>query len=576
VGGFYLVTAAESIDRRTATMQALDRSFRQQGFEPAARIEWQDHVLQTFRKRGQAFGGEVYRDSRDTSNFVAACGTLAIEGRTGVDALRGLAANRNLDLASAAVLGSYCIVRNDDAGLRLQCDPLGLMQVFRNSSSSLWSSSFLALASATSERRFNEQAVYEYVFTEMPLGRDTVAAHIQLHDCRQIAHWQPALKLLPAFAPIPPVAPSRPPAALLDECVATLGTTFKSLHEAYPDRIDSGLSGGYDSRLILAALLKVGARPHLHVYGDSTSDDVQLAKTIAAAAGLDIRHIDKGRSPYPAPEEYRAKAIEWLHAFDGYSADGVMGNGQDIATRQHRVAGDRAALNGGGGEIFRNFFYLPDRSYTKRHLLWAFFSQFDAAVAQSRFTPQHYYERLEQKLDDCVGHTRSLLTRREIEWIYTAFRCRFWMGRNNCINSRLGSYFTPLMTWPLATLGLEIPLREKNHGRFESKLIRALAPQLAAITSSYGHDLTGAIPRSRILKDQLTLQRPVLARRWSFTLQARLAKATRPAWYSLATQAMDAKLPRMSQYFRIDKIKHAGQLNRLFTLELLGDQLDMQ
>lgn len=577
VGGFYLVTASALPERRADVIHKMDLSFRGQGLEPANRVEFGGHVLQTFRKRGQSSGGEVYRAPNRPEHFAAACGSLAIEGKTGLAALVALAGDNPPDPAGTAAVGSFCILRNDERGLRLQCDPLGLMQVFRDEAGTLWSSSFLALASATTERRFNRQAVFEYIFAEMPHGRETIAAHIQLHDCRKTAHWQPDLRLIDTY-PTLPSEPNRSPAALEQACVDALLAGFQSLSDAFAGRIDSGLSGGYDSRLVLAALRKAGAEPRLHVYGAANSDDVLIAKEIAARARMEIHHIDKGKREFPSPEEYRVKAIEWLLAFDGYVPDGVMGNGQDIATRIDRAAGGRAALNGGGGEIFRNFFYLPNRRYTRREVLWSFYSQFDARVAQPGFDLDDYYQRMESKLADCVGHMSNVLSRREVEWLYTAFRCRFWMARNNCINSRLGAYFTPLVTWRLATLGLDIPMAEKNLGVFESRLIRALAPDLATIRTAYGHDLSGPIPWRRKAKDMLTLIRPVRLRRWSFTAQSRLADrrgVAPPAWLPYAKRAVEPGLPRMSQYFQIGKLTHPGQLNRAYTLELLGEYLGM-
>jgi hypothetical protein len=149
------------------------------------------------------------------------------------------------------------------------------------------------------------------------------------------------------------------------------------------------------------------------------------------------------------------------------------------------------------------------------------------------------------------------------------------MARNNSVNNRFGAYLTPLFTWPLAKLGLSIPMHEKNHGRFEARLIRALAPKLAAVMTSYGHDFSGPIPLKRLVKDQLTLLRPTWARRVSFAAQARLKKSPRPAWHEYAVRSIAPRLSRMERYFDVDAIHHSGQLNRLYTLELLAQELDL-
>jgi hypothetical protein len=572
MGGFYLITANESADRRRQAMRSMDRTFRDQGLTPAEQIEFRGHLLQMFRKRVGNTGGETYRDPANPERIIAACGTLVVAGRTGPAALQYWISQRARTV-DMELLGGYCLIDCDADGLHVRCDPLGLQMVFRNATGTIWSSSFLAVASTVSVRRFDTQGVYEYIFMEMPHGGTTVIEDVQLHDCRQVAHVRKSLQLETVQASQPPIGGVRSIASMTDECIAILRSSFRSFADAFSNRIDSGLSGGYDSRLILASLLAVGARPRLHVYGAANSRDVQVAKQLAARANVEIHHLDKVKQVHPTLEEYRAKAIEWLNAFDGYPADGIMGNGQDIESRMQRVANGAVPVNGGGGEILRNFFYLPDRQYTRRELLWTFYTQFDPATIRPGFSLDDYYRNIEKKVGDCVGHDRAQLTRREIEWLYSAFRCRFWMARNNSINNRFGAFLTPLFTWPLVKLGLDIPIQEKNHGRFESRLIRALAPDLAAVPSGYGHNFAGPIPLRRIVQDSLTLARPVWARRWSFTVQARLSKPSRPAWYPLAQQTISRNLPLMNRYFDVARIQHPGQLNRLYTLELLGQEL---
>ena len=96
------------------------------------------------------------------------------------------------------------------------------------------------------------------------------------------------------------------------------------------------------------------------------------------------------------------------------------------------------ALNGGGGEIFRNFFYLPDRPLSTREIVWAFYSQFDSRCFVGSNGPQEYRDRLAEKIGDAVGVSGRRLTRAEVERIFPVFRCRYWMGKNSSINNRLG------------------------------------------------------------------------------------------------------------------------------------------
>ena len=181
----------------------------------------------------------------------------------------------------------------------------------------------------------------------------------------------------------------------MDQVLAALNPVFDSIVNCAGDCIDTAISGGYDSRLILALLRARGVRPRLHVYGTDRDPDVRIAKQICAGEGLKLEHVDKSRLRF-TPED-RADAIErnYLY-FDGYPIDGIFDSGIDLATRATRMSDGHLLLNGGGGEIFRNFYYLADRDYRIRELLYAFYSSFDPADCSEAFDESEYYGRLEK------------------------------------------------------------------------------------------------------------------------------------------------------------------------------------
>jgi asparagine synthetase B (glutamine-hydrolysing) len=69
----------------------------------------------------------------------------------------------------------------------------------------------------------------------------------------------------------------------LDQCVQ------QSLNLISTDAVSLSLTGGADTRNLLAIFLRLGAKPHLYTYGDPASSDCVRAKTIAE--GLNLRHI---------------------------------------------------------------------------------------------------------------------------------------------------------------------------------------------------------------------------------------------------------------------------------------------
>ncbi len=82
-------------------------------------------------------------------------------------------------------------------------------------------------------------------------------------------------------------------------------------------------------------------------------------------------------------------------------------------------------LNGGGGEVFRNFFYLPDRTFSVRQILWSFYSRFDPATCTKSFEPERYYRALGDKVRKTLGVVGERLSRLDVERVYPEFSCRF-------------------------------------------------------------------------------------------------------------------------------------------------------
>ena len=151
-------------------------------------------------------------------------------------------------------------------------------------------------------------------------------------------------------------------------------------------------------------------------------------------------------------------------------------------------------LNGGGGEIFRNFFYLPDRPYSTKRFLWSFYNRFDPALCSERFDQVAYYRALAAKVKKAAGTTKDRLTRKEIEFLYVGFRCRYWMGRNNGVNNALGYALTPFIDANVVPDANISPLKYKNSGKLEAAMIRQISPSLAC--SSIAQSMRASAPGS--------------------------------------------------------------------------------
>lgn len=290
------------------------------------------------------------------------------------------------------------------------------------------------MASALDRVTLSTQGAFEYVFNGVVSGNATVFDEVLLAPVNvTIAVDDQGLKFRQYSLPIPTVASTEPFEAVVERSMQLLDHYFVSVAKSFGDHVTCALSGGYDSRLILAMLRRHGIRPRVYVYGPPGDKDVSLARAIAEGEGFALEIVDKEKQLTFAPSEFSAVAYDNFLASDGCTWSGIFTNGAERAQRASRVSGNALALNGGGGEIWRNFSYLPDRTYRPRELLWSFYSQFDPEVCTAAFDQESYFRRLEDKLETLIGCSYRSLPRPLVEWPYHCFRCRAWDGRINNI-----------------------------------------------------------------------------------------------------------------------------------------------
>src|SRR5262249_28333328 len=156
-------------------------------------------------------------------------------------------------------------------------------------------------------------------------------------------------------------------------------------------------------------------------------------------------------------DEFSAIVAQNYVGVDGYSWEGLFNNGGEQEQRAARGAGRAVALNGGGGEIFRNFFYLRDRRYSVRQLLWSFYAQFDPCCCTDMFDEEKYFFQLERKIFEIIG-SLDWLERPTIEWLYHRFRCRSWDGRVDTINAQCAFTWLPFLHPRITELAARIPV----------------------------------------------------------------------------------------------------------------------
>ncbi len=493
---------------------------------------------------------------------------------TGRAALQQLLAHEGplSDLPFQDFSGSFVVLLARPDGVWLFHDALGIGKAYEARGGGVISTSFLACMAALAQVQVDRLRAQEYVLLGATHGCETPIRGLRALD-PTLLHELRDGSTTPVHAPAQQLrapAPGRFDDAV-QSTVAAVQTEFQELTRAHPGRIGMALSGGFDSRALLAALDHLGVAPQLYVYGGADSEDVRVARHVAGALGMPIRTIDKSALERERPPLDRERLRANLRFFDGLPPDGIFDRGSDQATRLMQVEGGMLNLNGGGGEILRNFFYLRDGHYSATDVQAAFYAGWLDEVFPSATDREAFLAMVPAEILRSLGRPddspHSPLDRREVELVYTSYRLRWWMGRNNACAARYGTFMTPLVSPRMVRHAAALPLAFKDHGRLEAAVIRALSPRVAAGPSAYGFDFGRGPSWRHRLNVHLTMYRPLFVRHHSVRVQRLLGRLKVPAAPLEWQQALGKGAG--DEWLRPQALTRMDQVNRLMTLRAL-------
>jgi asparagine synthase (glutamine-hydrolysing) len=565
-GAFFLICRGPGEDR-AHEVSALQKAFAELGFSRPEMVRSEGYVLAAYPK----FQNQSARLKRyPNGDFAFVCGTCFSEGAGLTDAASLYEMTAPTSCMRNGMMGHYATVVKKNGRTEIKLDGFGGYHLFYNLEARIVSSSFYAICSVLGPLTLSQQSACEYVFNGVVSGNETLFSEVKLAPIEaSIIVGPQALEVVRPKLPITRRFSSVRRDGSLRESIALLDRFFSAVKLAFGDRVRCALSGGYDSRLILAFLRRHGMAPSVYVYGRAQEGDVRIAAQIARGEGFPLDVIDKDDRPVVSSNEFIETAHRNFLATDGYGYAGIFHNGAETEELARRVIGNTIAVNGGGGEIFRNFFYLLEREYTIPEILWSFYGQFNPATCTALFDAKGYYRGLERKVTELFDSDAHRLPRPTVEWLYHNFRCRSWDGKVDTIAGWYGFTAMPYLEKVITEQASALPLHFKIHGAYEAELIRRVDNRLARYPSIYGHDFDQTPPLSRRLSDYWTYLRPPWLRRYTHRLKYFRPPKEWPGY--LRRPYQEAVIPGgitlLRQLFRPDRVADPRQYARILSLE---------
>ena len=519
-------------------------------------------------------------------DFAVVAGTLTYRDQLGEPALNALLANAAAapEAVWADTTGHFAALIRTGGRTRVRTDSYGVFQLFHDTDFSVVSTSFLATATSIDRLNWDPQGIYEFAFNVFPTGDDSVFAEVKrLGPDVELELGATAVRR-PISRPTPAEAPMTSLDELRDQIAARLRQVVRPYAEHFGDRIQCPLSGGLDSRLALALLRDAGVNPHVYVYGAAGDADVEVARAIGSGEGFPVEIFQKATWRQLAPDEFPEQVERNFHETDALVTDGgLFDNGGNAFARHSRASNAQLAVSGGCGEVFRNFFYLPDRRLRARQVVEAFYARYSLMDTTEAFDPRAFIDAIEAKALASIGQSGvdGPLDRQSIEALYPRHRCRSFFGREISLVARHGAYLMPFLEPAVVDLALQIPIHDKNLGRFEALLLTTIDPKLAHYPSAYGHRFDEPPTLGHRWSEWSSRARTPWLRRQSYALQRRLGRVIEDSHGGILSpiylgRVIDLHFPHMSRFFRMDR-RHGtvqrdqGLYRRIATLEYLGD-----
>lgn len=263
----------------------------------------------------------------------------------------------------------------------------------------------------------------------------------------------------------------------LDENLRTLAAryvdAFAPLH-ANPGRLELALTGGMDSRMLLAGALS--AKLELDCFtvskGALNRADVWVAQRVAEYTGVPHRLVD----PAPAGPAKTAGTNRLLYKTVRTLAatDGMLGGTSPVIPNFAYRGG--VSMSGQGGEILRGGYgekvMRPTRALGT-HTLRALWNHTPAPFHR------HLVEQQKQEISRLItSFPNELSTVDLLDCVYVMLRCGRWVaGSTSASTGRV----RPLLDNAVVAAALAVPARVKRHHIPHQRIIAQLLPGLAEL-----------------------------------------------------------------------------------------------
>jgi hypothetical protein len=449
--------------------------------------------------------------------------SMTLEAKCGdfiMEVGRDDAAAAPLNAGTAFDIPTLCRITTSPGSIEITTDSGGLYAIFGDRETGVISSSLQAVCSQGRKYPVNTAALCEQLITGAVAGRETCFQGIERMDGIgpiTIGKTQVTFRRFDMGVPAPP-RKFRDARSCADFQLEVLRAYFQKIGQLSGARgVSLGLSGGYDSRLmlLLAKEAKIPVHPFTFASPDHTKE-FEIATRLAELTGVPLRKVAvRSWTDLDAPA-LAANMDDALAYYDGRTNE-TMGTFGDCHTAriQRECRGEAAInLNGLGGELYRNRERLPPYGFGFMDWLAHYVIKPDAD--KCFLSAQAYKSFLDQLSRKYSGVLNSGALKRFDRHMARRWYHEVWLpcfaGPRLSAENRVGLALMPFADGAVSAAAFAATPFIGAHGEFEASLIRRIDEKIASMPSTYGPGFAPS-STSRRLRDLALALVPLAVRR---------------------------------------------------------------
>jgi hypothetical protein len=463
-------------------------------FDPAF-FDIGDYVLLLFKKQLI----NTPNHFRKGNTLIFTCGSLFYKGLSYSQSIENLLIDKSKNkIDPNRLYGNYVIIffNEDSKEFEFIIDPAFIKNVYFDKEKRIITTDFLNLLFAV-EGKFtlNSLAILESITTGKLISPDTYVNEIEKIDKINFEHLQnyfPEIKFRPLKPDISNDIKTKTEALNhANELLTKYFTSSAGICNEYGAHI--GLTGGFDSRLLLMHARKHVNKLLTNSFWRPNSMDYIIAKELAKVSGLDFFSFENMSIHLPSQNDV---INESMFVFDGQIRSENRWD-EEFALREYTEkisCRHHVGFHGCGGEQYRNADRLFRHRSIRSFILYGWMFKRCKNLFLEPGLKWQVYENIEKKMDRLIGFNNKkidlfLLKRIQNEINNTAYRA----SRVNVLNQQQ-FYFAPFTEYSISQSAYNYLPFLGNSFSFQIEMMKMLDKTLSSVKTNYGFNLLEGEP----------------------------------------------------------------------------------